>query len=114
VPADAGDTCTVREAVCEGGEQIATVAGWKQSQGVNPEGLKAVVRDKGYPSNAVLVELADLQVCSYCSEPEPGRRHWEGKKEEQGGGLAQPAADSRGELVAGGGREAGTEFRPLV
>jgi Transposase DDE domain len=31
----------------------------------------------------VLVELADLKVRSYCSEPERGRRRWEGKKEEQ-------------------------------
>ena len=39
--------------------------------------------DKGYHSNEVLAELADWKVRSYCSEPERGRRRWEGKQEEQ-------------------------------
>jgi transposase len=82
-PADAGDTATGRETVCEAGEQIATVAGEEKGAGVNPEGPKEVVLDKGYHSNEVLTELADWQVRSYCSEPDRGRRHWEGKKAEQ-------------------------------
>ena len=82
-PGDAGDTHTLRETVCEAGEQIATVAGEEKSEGVNPEGPKEVVLDKGYHSNEVLAELADWKVRSYCSEPERGRRRWEGKKEEQ-------------------------------
>ena len=82
-PADAGDTATGRETVCEAGEQIATVAGGEKGEAVNPEGPKEVVLDKGYHSNEVLVELADWQVRSYCSEPDRGRRRWEGKKEEQ-------------------------------
>jgi len=82
-PADAGDTGTVGETVCEAGEQIATVAGTEQGAGVNPEGPKDVVLDKGYHSNAVLAELADWKVRTYCSEPERGRRCWEGKKEAQ-------------------------------
>ena len=32
---------------------------------------------------AVTTELADWQVRSYCSEPDRGRRRWEGKKKEQ-------------------------------
>ena len=82
-PADAGDTATGRETLCEAGEQIATVAGGEKGEAVNPEGPKEVVLDKGYHSNEMLVELADWQVRSYCSEPERGRRCWEGKKEEQ-------------------------------
>ena len=31
--ADAGDTRTARETACEGGEQIATVAGQEKSEG---------------------------------------------------------------------------------
>ena len=81
--ADAGDAVTGPETVCEAGEQIATVAGEEKSAGVNPEGPKEVVLDKGYHSNEVLVELADWQVRSYCSEPDRGRRCWEGKKKEQ-------------------------------
>jgi transposase len=82
-PADAGDTETGRETVCEAGEQIATVAGGEKGEAVNPEGPKEVVLDKGYHSNEVLTELADWQVRSYCSEPDRGRRRWEGKKKEQ-------------------------------
>ena len=82
-PADAGDTATGRETVCEAGEQIATVAGGEKGEAVNPEGPKEVVLDKGYHSNEVLAELADWKVRSYCSEPERGRRRWEGKKAEQ-------------------------------
>src|SRR5216117_3586570 len=68
---------------CEAGEQIATVAGEETSEGVNPEGPKEVVLDKGYHSNEVLTKLAEWEVRSYCSEPERGRRRWEGKQEEQ-------------------------------
>src|SRR3989449_638121 len=73
-PADRGDTASVRETVCEAGEQIATVAGEETSEGVNPEGPKEVVLDKGYHSNEVLTKLAEWEVRSYCSEPERGRR----------------------------------------
>src|ERR1700719_3905663 len=59
--ADAGDTKTVGKTVAEAGEQIATVAGEPKSEGVNPEGPKEVVLDKGYHSNEVLVELAEWQ-----------------------------------------------------
>src|SRR5499425_258039 len=57
--------------------------GETKSEGVKPEGPKEVVLDKGYHSSEVLVELAELQVRSYCSEPERGRRSWQGKAEEQ-------------------------------
>src|SRR5438128_8106935 len=78
-----GDTQTVRETLCEAGEQVATVAGEARSEGVNPEGPKEVVLDKGYHSSEVLVKSAELEVRSYCSEPERGRRSWKGKAEEQ-------------------------------
>lgn len=82
-PGDAGDTATVGETVCEAGEQITTVASATQSESVNPEGPQEVVLDKGYHSNEVLVQLAGWEVRSYASEPERGRRRWEGKPEEQ-------------------------------
>src|SRR5713101_4869741 len=81
--ADRGDTQTVRETLSEAGEQVATVAGEATNAGVNPEGPKEVVLDKGYHSSEVLVKLAEWEVRSYCSEPERGRRSWKGKAEEQ-------------------------------
>src|SRR5438132_703284 len=81
--ADRGDTQTVQETLCEAGEQVATVAGEAKSEGVNPQGPKEIVLDKGYHSSEVLVKLAEWEVRSYCSEPERGRRSWKGKAEEQ-------------------------------
>lgn len=81
--ADAGDTQTVRETVCEASEQIAEVAGETKNAPVDPEGPKEVVLDKGYHSNEVLVALANWDVRSYCSEPDRGRRCWQEKQEEQ-------------------------------
>ncbi len=77
------DATTGRETVCEAQEQSAPVAGEEKSEGVNPEGPKEVVLDKGYHSNEGLAELADWKVRSYCSEPDRGRRRWEGKPTEQ-------------------------------
>jgi transposase len=49
---------------------------------VNAEGLAELVVDKGYHSNDVLAILQDVEVRSYCSEPDRGRRNWKGKQEE--------------------------------
>ena len=50
---------------------------------MNPEGPAELVLDKGYHSNDVLVILKDVEVRSYCSEPDRGRRNWKGKQEEK-------------------------------
>lgn len=86
-PADRGDTETVGETLAEAGEAIAEVAGETNHEDVgervNPAGPAEVVLDKGYHSSAVLVELAEKEVRSYCSEPDRGRRCWQGKPDEQ-------------------------------
>ena len=115
-PADTVDATTGRQTVCEAGEQIATLAGEEQSAGVNPEGPKEVVLDKGYHSNEVLAELADWKVRSYGSEPDRGWR-WKGKQAERAAVYANRwrIRGERGEeVVAAAGREAGTELCALV
>ena len=92
-PADTVDATTGRQTVCEAGEQIATLAGEEQSAGVNPEGPKEVVLDKGYHSNEVLAELADWKVRSYGSEPDR-EVALEGEAGRTSGGVRQPVADS--------------------
>ena len=47
------------------------------------QSVSEVVTDKGYHSNAVLVDLKDSNIRSYISEPDRGRRKWKGKQEEQ-------------------------------
>ena len=40
--------------------------------------MAEVVADKGYHSNETMVALADLELRSYVSEPDRGRRRWRG------------------------------------
>jgi len=82
-PATAGDTQTVRETLCEAGENICAAAAETPSSGVSAEGPVELVLDKGYHSNEVLRTLKDWNVRSYCSEPDRGRRRWSGKEAER-------------------------------
>ena len=45
---------------------------------VAPTGLTEIVADKGYHSNQTLVEFAEAGVRTYVSEPDRGRRNWQG------------------------------------
>jgi transposase len=47
------------------------------------EGVHEVVTDKGYHSNAVLLELQGRSYRTYVSEPDRGRRNWSGKQDAQ-------------------------------
>jgi len=86
-PADRGDTATVMETLAEAGVAIAEVACATNNQDVgervNPMGPAEVVLDKGYHSSDTLVDLKRVEVRTYCSEPDRGRRRWAGKGEEQ-------------------------------
>ena len=77
-PADRGDTATVMETLAEAGVAIAAVACATNhpevGERVNPEGPVEVVLDKGYHSSDTLVDLKQVEVRTYCSEPDRGRR----------------------------------------
>jgi transposase len=84
--ATAGDTNTLHETLTQCGEHIREVAAAAEpeaSEQLNPEGPAELVLDKGYHSNDSLVLLKDVEVRSYCSEPDRGRRKWIGKPEEK-------------------------------
>ena len=83
--AAAGDTNTLHETLTQCGEHIREVAGDIDNNDgqMNPEGPAELVLDKGYHSNDVLVILKEVEVRSYCSEPDRGRRNWKGKQEEK-------------------------------
>ena len=68
--ADDGDTTTMVETLEMAADQLAVVA---------DTGLAEIVADKGYHSNQTMVELADMGLRSYVSEPDRGRRTWTGK-----------------------------------
>lgn len=85
--ADVGDTATIQETVAEAGERITTVVAdsdnHEVAQQVSAEGPREVVTDKGYHSRAVVSELTEWGVRTYCSEPNRGRQRWTEQELEQ-------------------------------
>ena len=73
--ADEGDTTTIEENLIEAAEQLEAAA--QADEAVDE--LREAVADKGYHSNRKLTDLAELEVRSYISEPQRGRRKWGGR-----------------------------------
>jgi transposase len=73
-PADRGDTQSLDATLCEAIESLASV---------HAEPIRELVADRGYHSNDVMADLAEMEVRSYVSEPNRGRRRWKGKRREQ-------------------------------
>ena len=73
-PGDRGDTQSLGHTLCEAMESLAAV-------GVGP--MHELVADKGYHSNDVVADLAEMEIRSYVSEPNRGRRRWKGKERER-------------------------------
>jgi transposase len=84
---EAGDTSTILETLPQAGEHIAKVA-WvtnneEVGERVQAEGPREAVTDKGYHSNDTLQALAEVEVRTYISEPDRGRRRWKHKPKAQ-------------------------------
>ena len=85
--ADEGDTKTIQETVAEAGERITSIVADTDNDSVakqvSAEGPREVVTDKGYHSRAVVSEMAEWGVRTYCSEPDRGRQRWPDQRAEQ-------------------------------
>jgi transposase len=85
--ADEGDTETIQETVAEAGERITQVVAEadnsEMARRVSAEGPREVITDKGYHSRAVVNDLAEWGVRTYCSEPNRGRQRWQDRRREQ-------------------------------
>jgi transposase len=85
--ADVGDTATIQETVAEAGERITGVVADTNSdevvKRVSADGPREVVTGKGYHSRAVVSELAEWGVRTYCSEPNRGPERWRQQEREQ-------------------------------
>ena len=87
--ADQGDTTTLPHTLAEAGEAVSELTEHEATTAPTAEpnvhvaGIEEVVADKGYHSGAVLQELHAVDCRSYIPEPNRGRRHWEGKPDEQ-------------------------------
>jgi transposase len=75
--ADEGDTSTIGKTLKEAEEQLDAVMEKGNDDALHPDGLSEIVADKGYHSDRIMIELADLGLRSYVSEPDRGRRDWE-------------------------------------
>jgi transposase len=83
-PANEGDTTSIKETLIEAAEQMeAVIEHPAAATKVNDKCLSEVVTDKGYHSNAMLTDLAELGVRTYISEPNRGGRNWTGKDKER-------------------------------
>jgi len=78
--ADQGDTTTIEETLIEAAQQLEVAADEAEK---TVQELSEVVTDKGYHSNPVLTDLAELKVRSYVSEPRRGRRKWGGRERQR-------------------------------
>jgi transposase len=82
--ANAGDTTTIERtliAVAEQVEQLMAEPGTARK--ISDKPMSEVVTDKGYHSNNKLVDLQELGIRTYVSEPKRGRRNWTGKTTER-------------------------------
>ena len=76
--ADQGDTTTLTETVTTAAEVLDAVAASTDGETAV---IEEIVTDKGYHSNQVLLDLAALDLRTYISEPDRGRRQWTKKAE---------------------------------
>lgn len=108
--ADLGDTTTVMETINVATENLAAVADDPRTADcVHEQFMSETVLDKGYHSNDALLDLEEMNVRSYASEPARGRRDWDGKPDAQQavyanrrrvkGDRGKRLLKSRGELV---------------
>src|SRR5450432_352234 len=78
--ADEGDTTTILPTITAATENLAAVA---DDARVAENFMSEVVTDKGYHSNGTMIDLKEMNINGYVSEPERGRRDWEGKQVEK-------------------------------
>ena len=119
--ADEGDTQTIQETVAEAGERITSVVADTDNdevaKQVSAEGPREVVTDKGYHSRAVVSEMAEWGVRTYCSEPNRGTAAVAGSAERTTRGVCESPSHSRRArppVVAATRREAGAMESTLV
>jgi transposase len=82
--ADQGDTTTLMETIIQTTANLREVADDPRTEDkLHEDWMGEVVADKGYHSNGTVSDLGEMEVRSYVSEPDRGRRDWDGKQEEK-------------------------------
>ena len=82
--ADQGDTSTLVDTIVSTTEQLRELADDPNTADkLHDDWMSEVVADKGYHSNDMMVTMEEMEVRSYTSEPDRGKRNWEGKQAER-------------------------------
>ena len=80
-PADEGDTTTWRQTAEEACRNLNVLKDDPLTCGhVNGQVVEELVEDKGYHSNQTMMDLQEIGIRSYVSEPDRGRRNWKDKQ----------------------------------
>lgn len=80
--ADQGDTQTIEETTTEAARQMERLAADPELK-LRDDFFSELVTDKGYHSNDTMTVFRELDIRTYTSEPNRGRRNWKNKSEEQ-------------------------------
>jgi transposase len=82
--ADQGDTTTLIETIVAATENLRAVSDdARTEEKLDQNWMSEVVADKGYHSNGSMTDLEEMNIRSYISEPDRGRRDWTDKADEQ-------------------------------
>jgi transposase len=78
--AAAGDTATITDTVVAATENLRAVSDDERvADKVSGDLMSEAVLDKGYHSRQTLLDLEEMEVRSYASEPARGRQQWDGQ-----------------------------------
>jgi transposase len=78
--AAAGDTATLVDTVVRTTENLAALKDdGRVADKVSDDWMSEAVIDKGYHSKQTLLDLQEMSIRSYASEPERGRQNWDGQ-----------------------------------
>lgn len=82
--ADQGDTATLLTTITTASENLRRIADDpRTADKIDDQILAEAVADKGYHSNGTMIDLEEMAIRSYVSEPGRGRRDWEDKEIEK-------------------------------
>jgi len=77
-----GDTQTICDTVNQASENLRAIADDQRvSEKIGKQWASEAVADKGYHSNDTMCDLGEMQLRSYISEPDRGRRSWMDKED---------------------------------
>jgi transposase len=78
--AAAGDTATLLDTLVQTTENLRALSDDERvADKISGEWMGEAVLDKGYHSKRTLLDLEEMNVRSYASEPDRGRQHWAGE-----------------------------------